>query len=91
MHPPPSSLVWLSPSGRFQQTAAAQAALCAVLCHTRWMVQHKMVDVIVTTAGGIEEDFIKCMGHTYIGDFSLKGEGHSSSGPQGGGRSRGRH
>jgi deoxyhypusine synthase len=55
------------------------------------MVQHKMVDVIVTTAGGIEEDFIKCMGHTYIGDFSLKGEGHSSSGPQGGGRSRGRH
>eukprot|EP00775_Hariotina_reticulata_P005313 gene5313-5548_t len=40
----------------------------------RWLVQHKMVDVIVTTAGGIEEDFIKCMGHTYIGDFSLKGE-----------------
>jgi deoxyhypusine synthase len=32
-----------------------------------------MVDVIVTTAGGIEEDFIKCMGHTYMGDFALKG------------------
>ncbi len=25
----------------------------------RWLVQHKMVDVLVTTAGGIEEDFIK--------------------------------
>ena len=32
------------------------------------------VDCIVTTAGGIEEDFIKCLGHTYIGDFSLKGK-----------------
>lgn len=40
----------------------------------RWLVQHKMVDVLVTTAGGIEEDFIKCMGHTYMGDFQLKGE-----------------
>jgi hypothetical protein len=40
----------------------------------RWLVEHKMVDVIVTTAGGIEEDFIKCMGHTYMGDFALKGE-----------------
>lgn len=38
-------------------------------------MQHKMVDVLVTTAGGIEEDFIKCMGHTYMGDFALKGEG----------------
>jgi hypothetical protein len=40
----------------------------------RWLAEHKMVDVIVTTAGGIEEDFIKCMGHTYMGDFALKGE-----------------
>ena len=32
------------------------------------------VDCIVTTAGGIEEDFIKCLGDTYIGDFSLKGK-----------------
>ena len=32
------------------------------------------VDVIVTTAGGIEEDFIKCMAHTYLGDFSLPGK-----------------
>lgn len=32
-----------------------------------------MVDAIVTTAGGIEEDFIKCLGHTYVGDWALKG------------------
>lgn len=39
----------------------------------RFLVQHAMVDVVVTTAGGIEEDFIKCLGHTYVGDFALKG------------------
>ena len=27
--------------------------------HIRYLVQHKMVDVIVTTAGGVEEDLIK--------------------------------
>ena len=31
----------------------------------RFLVQHKMVDVIVSTGGGIEEDFIKCMSNTY--------------------------
>lgn len=31
------------------------------------------MDVIVTTAGGIEEDLIKCLAHTYKGDFSLRG------------------
>ncbi|GLC34993.1 deoxyhypusine synthase [Pleodorina starrii] len=41
--------------------------------HIRYLVQNRMVDVLVTTAGGIEEDFIKCMGHTYLGDFQLKG------------------
>ncbi|KAM9843809.1 deoxyhypusine synthase [Aulostomus maculatus] len=40
----------------------------------RYLVQHKMVDVIVTTAGGIEEDLIKCLGNTYLGDFSLPGK-----------------
>ncbi|XP_053320919.1 deoxyhypusine synthase isoform X2 [Spea bombifrons] len=39
----------------------------------RYLVQHKMVDVVVTTAGGIEEDFIKCLAPTYLGDFSLRG------------------
>jgi len=40
----------------------------------RFLVQHKLVDVIVTTAGGIEEDFIKCLAPTYLGDFSLGGK-----------------
>lgn len=40
----------------------------------RFLVQHKFVDSIVTTAGGIEEDFIKCLAPTFIGDFNLKGE-----------------
>jgi len=40
----------------------------------RFLVQHKLVDCIVTTAGGVEEDFIKCLAPTLIGDFSLKGQ-----------------
>nr|AYW00893.1 homospermidine synthase [Sorghum bicolor] len=39
----------------------------------RFLAQHAMVDVIVTTAGGIEEDLIKCLAPTYKGDFSLPG------------------
>ncbi|KAF2898016.1 hypothetical protein ILUMI_08157 [Ignelater luminosus] len=39
----------------------------------RFLVQHKLVDCIVTTAGGVEEDFIKCLAPTYIGDFNLDG------------------
>ncbi|NWU42120.1 DHYS synthase, partial [Hylia prasina] len=31
------------------------------------------VDVLVTTAGGVEEDLIKCLAPTYIGDFHLRG------------------
>ncbi|KAK7733082.1 Deoxyhypusine synthase [Cytospora paraplurivora] len=42
----------------------------------RYLVQHKHVSAIVTTAGGIEEDFIKCLGDTYIspGGFSAVGK-----------------
>lgn len=32
------------------------------------------VDCIVASAGGVEEDFIKCLGPTYLGDFQLKGK-----------------
>nr|CAG28989.1 homospermidine synthase [Cynoglossum officinale] len=39
----------------------------------RYLAQHRMVDVMVTTAGGIEEDLIKCLGDTYKGDFALPG------------------
>lgn len=37
----------------------------------KFLVQHKLVDCIVTTAGGVEEDFIKCLGPTYLGDYYL--------------------
>lgn len=40
----------------------------------RFLVQHRMVDVIVTTAGAIEEDLIKCFQPTYMGDFRLSGK-----------------
>jgi deoxyhypusine synthase len=33
-----------------------------------------MIDVLCTTAGGVEEDFIKCMKPTYLGDFALRGK-----------------
>ncbi|KAL6984685.1 deoxyhypusine synthase [Sarracenia purpurea var. burkii] len=39
----------------------------------RYLLQHHMVDVVVTTAGGVEEDLIKCLASTYKGDFSLPG------------------
>jgi len=37
----------------------------------RYLVEHKMVDVLVTTAGGIEEDLIKCFKPFYLGDFNV--------------------
>ena len=38
------------------------------------------VDVLVTTAGGVEEDLIKCLAPTYLGDFKLKGSDLRASG-----------
>jgi deoxyhypusine synthase len=39
----------------------------------RFLVQHRMVDVLVTSAGGVEEDLIKCLADTYVGAFELDG------------------
>lgn len=39
----------------------------------RFLAQHNLIDCIVVTAGGVEEDFIKCMAPTYLGDFHLDG------------------
>lgn len=39
----------------------------------KYLVKHNMVSAIVTTAGGIEEDLIKCLAETYMGEFSLPG------------------
>lgn len=41
----------------------------------RFLVQHKMVSAIVASAGGIEEDLIKVLAPTYMGDFALPGKG----------------
>ncbi|KAF2747699.1 Deoxyhypusine synthase [Sporormia fimetaria CBS 119925] len=46
----------------------------------RWLVEHKHVSAIVTTAGGVEEDLIKCLGNTYLGDFSTPGAGLRAKG-----------
>jgi len=35
----------------------------------RYLVQHKLVDCLVTTAGGIEEDMMKCLMPHQLGDF----------------------
>ncbi|MBU4299707.1 MAG: deoxyhypusine synthase [Nanoarchaeota archaeon] len=39
----------------------------------RYLIQHKKVDVVVTTAGGIEEDIMKCFGDFILGDFRASG------------------
>ncbi|CCX29871.1 Deoxyhypusine synthase-domain-containing protein [Pyronema domesticum] len=39
----------------------------------RFLVEHQHVSAIVTTAGGVEEDFIKCLAPTYLGAFHLDG------------------
>lgn len=41
----------------------------------RYLVQHKMVSAIVASAGGVEEDLIKVLAPTYMGDFTLPGKG----------------
>jgi deoxyhypusine synthase len=43
--------------------------------YIKYLVQHRMVQVLVTSAGGIEEDFIKCVAPTVRGDFELSGKG----------------
>ncbi len=40
----------------------------------RFLAEHKKIDVFVTTAGGIEEDIIKCLGSFKLGKFSASGE-----------------
>ncbi|KAJ9642869.1 Deoxyhypusine synthase [Coniosporium tulheliwenetii] len=40
----------------------------------RYLVQHRHVSAIVTTAGAVEEDFIKCLAPTYLGSFTMAGK-----------------
>jgi deoxyhypusine synthase len=39
----------------------------------RFLAEHKLVDVIVTTAGGVEEDIIKCLKPFILGSFEDDG------------------
>ena len=39
----------------------------------KFIIKYKMVDVVCVTAGGVEEDLIKCLGNTHLGDFHLDG------------------
>ncbi|MEM4271471.1 MAG: deoxyhypusine synthase [Candidatus Pacearchaeota archaeon] len=40
----------------------------------RYLIENKKVNVAVTTAGGVEEDIIKCLGDFIIGDFKASGK-----------------
>ncbi|VDL76445.1 unnamed protein product [Nippostrongylus brasiliensis] len=40
----------------------------------RFVVQHDFVDCVVTSAGGVEEDLIKCLKPSYLGDFHMDGK-----------------
>lgn len=39
----------------------------------RYLAEHKHISCIVSTAGGVEEDFIKCLGDTYMSSYSASG------------------
>jgi len=39
-----------------------------------YLAKNKMINVIVTTTGGIEEDIIKCLGDFKLGDFKANGK-----------------
>lgn len=40
-----------------------------------FLAKHSMIQVMITTAGGIEEDIIKCLAPTHVGDFAIEGLG----------------
>jgi len=39
----------------------------------RYLAEHRLIDCIVTSAGAVEEDIMKCLRPHYMGDFNLKG------------------
>lgn len=47
---------------------------CGVRESIKFLAKHSMVDVMVTTAGGIEEDVIKCIKPFVHGDYDAHGE-----------------
>lgn len=59
-------IIWLSFTSNMISSGLREAFV--------FLAKNKFVDVIVTTAGGIEEDIIKCFANTYLGDFNLNGK-----------------
>lgn len=47
---------------------------CGVREALAFLARNRLVDAFVSTGGGVEEDVIKCLGKTLIGDFSLVGK-----------------
>jgi len=46
---------------------------CGMREYIKYLCEHKMVSAIVTTCGGIEEDFMKLLAPHFMGDFALDG------------------
>uniref|UniRef100_A0A8R1HYV3 deoxyhypusine synthase n=1 Tax=Caenorhabditis japonica TaxID=281687 RepID=A0A8R1HYV3_CAEJA len=46
----------------------------------RYVIQHDLVDCVVTSAGGIEEDLIKCLRPSYLGKFTMDGKSLRANG-----------
>ena len=65
--------IWLSYTSNMISTGVRESI--------RYIVEHNLVDVLVTTAGGIEEDIMKCMTPHYIGDFALRYESATVTAP----------
>ncbi|KAK7478753.1 hypothetical protein BaRGS_00029964 [Batillaria attramentaria] len=89
MQPVPRDMqteVNLNPCGRQKNNCTIFLSFTASLVSAgtretiRYLVEHNMVDCLVTSAGGIEEDLIKCLAPTYLGDFSLSGRELRSKG-----------
>lgn len=53
------------------------SGLREIICY---LAKHKMISCLVTTAGGIEEDFIKCLGKTYLGERGFEESGRELRG-----------
>ena len=39
----------------------------------RYCAEHDLVDCLVTSAGGIEEDIVKCLKPSFLGAFNMDG------------------
>eukprot|EP00301_Raphidiophrys_heterophryoidea_P019046 c4028_g1_i1.p1 GENE.c4028_g1_i1~~c4028_g1_i1.p1 ORF type:complete len:399 (-),score=112.76 c4028_g1_i1:92-1231(-) len=53
---------------------------CGVREVVKFLAEHKLIDCIVITCGGVEEDLMKCMKPFYHGDFILDGADLRSKG-----------